>query len=97
MRTDKTAEGLRDRLFDALDRVINKEISQKEVESVCFVSEQIIKTARVELETLQEAHKEKENVRQHQLRMVREQQESVALLENVMDNVLDIEEGEDEL
>lgn len=84
-KDNATAEGLRSRLFDALDRVINKEITNKEVESICYVSEQIIKTARVELEIMQEANKNNENERQHQLKMSREQGNSIALLENVLE------------
>ena len=85
--SNNTADGLRDRLFEALDRVIDKKISNKEVESVCFVSEQIIKTARVELELMQEVNRDNENKRQHELRMVREQSESVKLIEGVLDVV----------
>ncbi len=89
-----TAEGLREILFDTLNRVINKEITAKEVESVCFVSEQMIKTARVELEIYQEGNKEAENQRQHQLKMTREQGDSIKMLGSVMDGV--VEEVEDE-
>ena len=91
--SNNTADGLRSRLFDALDRVIAKEISQKEVESVCFVSEQIIKTARVELEIIQETNKNTENARQHQLKMTREQASSVKLLGDVLEaHVEDIQD-----
>ena len=55
--TTKTAEGLRDRLFDALDGIIDGSMSIEKVESVCFVSEQIIKTAKIELETMIEVNK----------------------------------------
>lgn len=84
---NNTAEGLRNRLFEALDRVINKEITTKEVEGICFVSEQIIKTARVELEIYQETNKNEENKRQHELKLVRENQDSISLLTNVIDIV----------
>ena len=80
-----TAEGLREILFDALNRVINKEITSKEVESVCFISEQMVKTARVELEIFQESNKESENLRQHQLRMERERGDSIKMLSNAID------------
>ena len=86
-KNNETAEGLRGILFDTLKKVINKEITPKEVESVCYVSEQIIKTARVELETYQEMNKEAENVRQHQLRMERERNESVKMLSEAIDLV----------
>ncbi len=89
-----TAEGLREILFDALNRVINKEITSKEVESVCFISEQMIKTARVELEIYQEQNKEEENKRQHQLRLAREQADSIKMLGDAIEIV---EEVEDEI
>ncbi len=82
-----TAEGLREILFDALNRVISKEITSKEVESVCFISEQMIKTARVELEIYQEGNREAENNRQHQLRIAREQSQSMALLGETIDAI----------
>jgi len=82
-----TAEGLREILFDALNRVINKEITSKEVESVCFISEQMIKTARVELEIYQEGNRESENTRQHQLRMERERGDSIKMLSESIDTL----------
>ena len=95
-KNNSTAEGLRDILFNALNMVISKEISSKEVESICYVSEQIIKTAKVELETYQETAKEAENIRQHQLRMMREQQDSMRALENVIEVVEEMDnEGEE--
>ena len=82
-----TAEGLREILFDALNRVINKEITSKEVESVCFISEQMIKTARVELEIYQEGNKEQENLRQHQLKMEREHSDNIKMLSESIDTI----------
>ena len=52
--SNKTAEGLRDRLFNALDGLIEKRIETKEVEAICYLSEQIIKTAQTELEISRE-------------------------------------------
>jgi hypothetical protein len=52
-----TADGLRARLFDALDGIINKTMEAKDVESVCYCSEQILKIARFELESTIEQHK----------------------------------------
>ena len=49
-RTEKTADGLRSKLFDVLDALIEDKISIEQVEAVCAVSDQIIKSARVELE-----------------------------------------------
>ena len=82
-----TAEGLRKILFDTLNRVIDKEISSKEVESVCFISEQMIKTARVELEIFQEQNKEAENIRQHQLRMAKEGSENIKMIRDTIELV----------
>jgi hypothetical protein len=84
---DTTASWLRDRLFEALDKVIAKEISSKEVESICFVSEQIIKTARVELETAQEFNSEKERARKHEILLIKENNQSLALIENTIDMI----------
>lgn len=53
----KTADGLRARLFDALDGIINKTMDAKDVESVCYCSEQILKIAKFELESTIEQHK----------------------------------------
>ena len=39
--SNKTAEGLRDRLFDTLDALIDKKIGKNEVESICYVNHQI--------------------------------------------------------
>ena len=46
---NKTAEGLRDRLFMALDGIIDGSMNAERVQAVCFVSEQIINTAKHEL------------------------------------------------
>jgi hypothetical protein len=81
----KTADGLRDRLFDTLDALLDKKISTKEVESVCYVSEQIIKTARVELEIAQEHNRASELKRQHELTMKREEKEVIKLLESTIE------------
>ncbi len=95
--SEKTAAGLRDRLFDALDKVISKEISTKEVESICYVSEQIIKTARVELEEFQERNRADVNRRNHELTVLREEKESVLLLGNVIDAAVDMDDQDEML
>lgn len=89
MIENKTAEGLRSRLFDMLDLIIDKKISPKEVESACFMSEQIIKTARVELEIMQEYNREAQNRRQHELTMKREEKETIKLLESTIAEIED--------
>ena len=48
--SSKTAEGLRDRLFNALDLYIAKKVSAKEIEGICYLSEQILKTSNIELD-----------------------------------------------
>jgi hypothetical protein len=50
MNNTQTADGLRDRLFGALDGLIDGSMDVKVVEHICYVSEQIIKTAKVEME-----------------------------------------------
>lgn len=48
-RNEKTADGLRDRLFQALDLVIRDEISIENVESLCALSDKIIDSAKTEI------------------------------------------------
>lgn len=49
-RSEKTNDGLRSRLFDVLDGVIKGDVKIEQVEAVCALSDQIINSARVELE-----------------------------------------------
>lgn len=85
----KTAEGLRDRLFDALDGLIEKRIEAKEVESICYISEQIIKTAQTELEITMERNRALELERQHMLTMKREEKNSIKMLSNTIEAITD--------
>lgn len=82
---NKTAEGLRDRLFDALDGIINNTIDTQTVESICFVSEQIIKTAKVELEIA---------VKNHEMYLEKKDREdqAVALLAQTIDATKEMED-----
>ena len=82
---NNTAEGLRDKLFIALDGVLNKTISLKDVESVCYVSEQIIKTANVEFELIKEQNSERERERQFILQTKRDEKEAIQLLSRTID------------
>lgn len=82
---NKTADGLRSRLFDALDGLMDKKISAKEVESICYLSEQIIKTANVELDIMREVNKDKEAERHHLVTMKREEKAALALLKNTIE------------
>lgn len=85
--SNKTADGLRDRLFDALDAVIEKKISTKEVEAICYVSEQIIKTAQTELEIYREQTRREEIANNHTLAMKREEKETIKLLGKTIQSV----------
>lgn len=89
--SNKTAEGLRDRLFNALDGLIEKRIETKEVEAICYLSEQIIKTAQTELEISREMNRAGELERQHQLLMKREEKEAIKMLGNTMEAIIDEE------
>ena len=82
----KTSEGLRDRLFDTLDALIEKKIGKNEVEAVCYVSEQIIKTAQIELEVAREINRNDELKRHHELAMKREEKESIKMLGRVIES-----------
>ena len=88
----KTADGLRDRLFDTLDALIEKKIGKDEVEAVCYVSEQIIKTAHIELEFAREFNKNEELKRHHELSMKREEKNNIALLAKTIDSIGNINE-----
>lgn len=89
--SNKTAEGLRDRLFDTLDALIDKKIGKNEVESICYVSEQILKTAHIELEIAREAQRAIESNRQHELQTKRENREATLLLSKTIEKIKDID------
>ena len=88
----KTSEGLRERLFDTLDALIAKKIGKSEVEAVCYISEQIIKTANVELEFAREMNRAKQDERSYQLAMKREEKDSIKLLGNAISYVEDLDD-----
>ena len=77
---NQTAEGLREKLFDTLDALIDKKITTKEAEAVCYVSEQIIKTANIELEMYREHQKSIEADRTFQLQLKKEEKKVAAQL-----------------
>lgn len=81
---DKTAEGLRDRLFDALDAVIDKKLGKDEIESICYVSEQILKTARHELEVFQESARVDKQKRDDERAIKKEEKEALLMLKNTI-------------
>jgi len=83
---NKTSAGLRDRLFDSLDLFIEKKITSKEIEGICYLSEQIIKTANIELEVLREENKANQLRAEHKLLMEKERAASAKLLGETIDN-----------
>ena len=86
----KTAEGLRDRLFDVLDGLIRKEIKPDEVEAICYTSEQILKTAQVELDIARERNNAVENERKFQLELQDRQNKAVNMLEHTIEEICDV-------
>jgi len=79
--SSKTSEGLRERLFEALDLFIEKKITSKEIEGICYLSEQIIKTANIELEFQKEIHEVQRLEREHALKLKREDNAAAELLQ----------------
>jgi hypothetical protein len=89
-RQAKSSAGLRERLFDTLDAVMKGDIGKEEVECICFVSQEIIKSARVDLEFEAMSH---ERIKlQHTIE--KERGESIALLGSIMDESFEVEEDE---
>lgn len=86
---NKTPDGLRDRLFSTLDALIRKEISPKEVESVCYISEQIIKTGQLELDFIKTQEEITRSEREYNLELRREEQKAVAMLTETIEAVTD--------
>jgi len=80
VRQDLTSKGLRDRLFGVLDGIIDGKVTPEQVESVCYVSEQMIKSARLDLE-----------VEQERIKMLRENEErmqnATTLLAETIENI----------
>ena len=83
----KTAEGLRSRLFDALDGLIDGTVPVEKIESICYVSEQIIKTAKIELETMIEVSK----IKNEEHARIGQATEMISSVLNDLD-VLDVED-----
>ena len=87
-RQAQSSAGLRDRLFATLDAVIAGDIDKEQVEAVCFVSQEILKSAKVDLEF--EAMGQERLKLQHKIE--RERNEGIALLANVIEEATDVEE-----
>jgi len=87
-RQAQSSEGLRTRLFATLDAVIEGKVEKEQVEAVCHLSQEILKSARVDLEFEEKAM---DRLRlQHKLEL--EKNQSIALLTNVIDEAIEIEE-----
>jgi len=82
-----TSKGLRDRLFNSLDKFIAKEISSKEIEGICYLSEQIIKTANVELEFQREINNSARLEKEFDLKIAIEEKKAAELLQITLKNV----------
>ena len=82
-RQSTSNAGLRDRLFATLDAVIDGEVGKEQVEAVCFISEQIQKSGKLDLEF--------ENAAQERLklesRLEREKGESIKMLTEIIEEV----------
>jgi DNA polymerase III delta prime subunit len=86
-RQAQSSSGLRDRLFSTLDAVIAGDIDKEQVEAVCYVSQEILKSAKVDLEF--EAMAQERLKLQHKLE--REKNEGIALLSNVIEESIEAE------
>ena len=91
--SNKTADGLRDRLFDTLDALIDKKIGKNEVESVCYLSEQILKTAEIELNIMREVENSKVNERRFLLEQKKEERESKKMLSELAGSIKVLEDA----
>jgi hypothetical protein len=87
--SSQTSEGLRNRLFLALDQYIEKKISAKDVEGICYLSEQILKTAQIEIDIQKAVEDAKRSEREFNLRLKKEEREANLLLKETIDKVSD--------
>ena len=79
-RQNKTADGLRNRLFDTLDSLIDGKIDSEKVSGVCFISEQILKSAQLEFDIEIEREKTIKEKREFERESKQIAKESIALL-----------------
>jgi len=93
MDNNRTSQGLRDRLFTALDLFIDKKVTSKEIEGICYLSEQIIKTANVELEFQKTINEEKRNERDYLLKMKIEETAASERLQLTLQKVEELEDA----
>ncbi len=85
----KTAEGLRSRLFDTLDGLIEGKIKTEVVSNVCFISEQILNSAKLELEIEIERERIAKDKREFEYTKLIE---ASKMIEHVSDSIVDLEE-----
>lgn len=89
-RQAQSSEGLRQRLFDTLDAVIEGKIEKEQVEAVCHLSQEILKSARVDLE-FEEKAMEKLKLNH---KIEQERQNSLALLSATIEDVVEVHTDE---
>ncbi len=80
VRQEKTLDGLRSRLYDTLDSVIKGEVKGEQVECICAISEQIVKSAKLEVDTMLRLAEEK-RIERNSMR------EATAKLKGVLDAI----------
>ena len=79
-RQNKTADGLRDRLFDTLDALIDGNIDSEKVSGVCFISEQILKSAQLEFDIEIEREKSIKEKREFERESLQIAKQSISML-----------------
>lgn len=90
-RQAQTSLGLRERLFETLDGVIAGTIKKEKVEAICFISQEILKSAEVDLRF--EAMSQSKLKLQNELEL--QKQESIKLLTNTVDIISEPELSND--
>jgi hypothetical protein len=85
IRTEKTADGLRSKLFDTLDALIQDKISLETVEAVCAISDKIIASSKVELDIFRERERVAKELREDELKLLMHKDAVVEKLKGVID------------
>ena len=86
-RTEKTADGLRNKLFDTLDALIADKIEIETVEAICAISDKIIESSKAELEIFKERERVAREVREHNLVALKYKDSVTQRLQGVIDVV----------
>ena len=92
IRQNKTADGLRSRLFDTLDALIDGKISSEKVSNVCFISEQILNSAKLELEIEMSKEKIIKDTREFERTDRIAKEEAVFALSEKINDIVEIED-----